>query len=887
MAEYDIAPPLPKDFKEAGPPPPLPKGFKESQTGSTNPAKESVIRAETTEEKHNRWRNKAADILQPWLDAALTGGAGVAATVLTPEAAPITVPAATGWGHLAAQDLTNRIKGTQNVEADRIMKGLPRKASTSEELKKAGMTYGEGVLMGAVPEGLAYGGKRLLAGSKAMFPEFFTPKPIPEQMAGNALNLAGYNNPQYAAEQARTDALRYEVPGTYFTPGEATNNPEMLRLQQAARLKAGPTREIESVTGNKEASRNYLNQAIPDIADASTAQEAISKKGVGLQSNIQKAAENRAEQAGQFNPAERGDTGKALEGLLSPANEASRQGIKNAYAALGNEQTKVPGLSKQLETLKGSITPAEEDIFPKSEVARIQEMLPKPENAKPIAKDGLTVLSTSPDAMPFQDLVDVDQMLTRAKGRASSGSPLERNLNIVQKTVREGMLDQANSQGNGPLYRQALNTATKHFETYGAGTVEEALRPGNILRDASGKRMNVGYEDLGKKFWGERQSKELIRAVGKENAAPIMENHAVNELVEKGVINPDTGEVNAVKLASWIGKNKVTLNNYGLWGKFNGVQKAGSAFDVAQKTYDQFSLSAAGKFLGSEPRQALSAAFASNPTNPGQVMKELLTGIGDNKVARHGLKVAFKDLMVKEIEDAHGEAIKSISSGIDAPRTLAQRLDKYGLAAEELFADDPNQLRAMHKVREVMETTLRSQRNLGVGSNTADKFMAVEGAIQSTNQRVAQTVLTKGILRKIPGVNWYLDSLRATAKEGSAEKMQQAFKVISQALYDPPLSELITKNATTPTAQNAVARQIKLRISPAVSGYEAMGLDYGKQLLFGKPSDKERQDTIRKMEQEDQKKEQGVKPEPVKLEEPPKKKSKWGKPEPDEDDNRG
>lgn len=809
--------------------------------------REETLTARTPEEKRDVWREKAADILHPWLDAALMGGSGLVGGAVGGPAGAI---AGTAWGHLAAKDVKDRIKGERNVQADRIMEGKPRKASTKEELIDDAKTFGTGLAYGIVPEAMGYGGKAIGNFGKKAFPEFMTPA-TPESMAGNALLRAGYNDPKYISEQAKATQLQEDVPGTYFTPGEATNNPEMLRLQQATRLKAGPTQEIENVTRNKEASRNLLGQAIPDVADASTAQGAIAKQQARLQGDIARTSQERSEQAGQFNPAERKDTGKAIEGILAPANETSWQGVKKAYSALGNEQTSVPGLSGQLENLSKSINPAEEDIFPKSEVARIQEMLSGGEESKILGPNGKPIPKSSPDRLPFQELVDIDQMLTRSIKRAPRKSPLERNLLQVQATIRNGMMKQAESQGNGDIYKAALGTAKKHYDVYVAGSVEEALRPGNILRDASGKKMAKGYEDLGKHFWGERQADELIRAVGKEKAAPIMENHAVNELVENNVINPTTGEVNTKALAKWNEKNKVTLSKFGLRDKFFNAKKSGETFDAAQTRFNEFGLSAAGKFLGAEPRQALATAFASNPSNPSQVMKDLLAGVGDDKIARHGLKVAFKDLMVKEIEDAHGEAIKSISSGIDAPRTLAQRLDKYGLAAEELFKDDPSQLAAMHKVREVMETTLRSQRNLGVGSNTADKFAAVEGAIQGESQRVAKTVLTKGLLRKIPGLNWYLDSVRATAKEKVAANAEQTFKVIVQAMYDPPLAKLLTQNAATPSAQKAVARQIGMRMQPGISGVMGWEGDYIGQILSNSPSDEKRVQTLRGMKEDD------------------------------------
>jgi hypothetical protein len=276
------------------------------------------------------------------------------------------------------------------------------------------------------------------------------------------------------------------------------------------------------------------------------------------------------------------------------------------------------------------------------------------------------------------------------------------------------------------------------------------------------------------------------------------------------------------------------------------MEKAGAAFDAAQKRFDEFALSSSAKFLGAEPRKALAAALKKNPDNPSQVIKELLIDIGDNSTARHGLKVAFKDLMIGEVQDAYGEAITAIRSGADIPRTLAKRLDKYDLAAQELFSDAPHQLDSMHKVREVMETVMRSQNTYAIGSNTFDKYAAVQSVTQSATAKAAQDAMKAGLFSKFPVLKHYFAAKADTA----AFETEKMFKVFSQAVYDPPLADLLVKQVTTPAQGRAVARQMKLRMTPAVAAHGAFLLDYGKQILSDHPSDDERLKTLRDMDRE-------------------------------------
>src|SRR5208337_4347853 len=124
--------------------------------------------------------------------------------------------------------------------------------------------------------------------------------------------------------------------------------------------------------------------------------------------------------------------------------------------------------------------------------------------------------------------------------------------------------------------------------------------------------------------------------------------------------------------------------------QFNSIEKASAAYEAAVSRLDQFNKGSFAKLINYNPDKAFEEVFAAKDSI--DKVDQLLRLTAGDPAARTGLKVAYKDWVVKEVETARGDIIKQAA---DRPTSLAETLDKTRAAAQRLFADEPEKLRAL------------------------------------------------------------------------------------------------------------------------------------------------------------------------------------------------
>lgn len=96
------------------------------------------------------------------------------------------------------------------------------------------------------------------------------------------------------------------------------------------------------------------------------------------------------------------------------------------------------------------------------------------------------------------------------------------------------------------------------FERFYRGAVQDVMESG---KQASGLRISAGQVPA--KFFTPTGSKDLIKAVGREQAAEQSMPHAVEQLVTK-TVDANTGVMNIPRAVAWIRQNSTALDNLGL-----------------------------------------------------------------------------------------------------------------------------------------------------------------------------------------------------------------------------------------------------------------------------------------------------------------------------------
>jgi len=394
----------------------------------------------------------------------------------------------------------------------------------------------------------------------------------------------------------------------------------------------------------------------------------------------------------------------------------------------------------------------------------------------------------SPGEIPFEKLWNdwrpqIGEAIRDAERGANPNFKLSRRFKMLRKGIDESM-DQLERSGNESIvdaYNSAKSAFIKYHDTFRKGTVNEVLRPGNLI---AGNR--IPFSDIPGRFFKQKgmdAADDLIRAVGKDKSGKLIEDYAAQDLLT-GRLTPE-GTLKTEASRQWLLKNKSVLQKYGLFDKFKDVVASGHIADVSVKNIKAFNKTTASKILNSDVEKVIKNVFSSSKTSR-KVAKDLLNtpGIKGNKAAIEGIKDSFKDFL---FESMKGKYVDPLGVPIKDIGKAKQIVMDYMPAIKVLYKNEPKKIKALtdyHKLLSAVEQTIAE---------------SAKGPVKSLVESITQL----GFIQI--GAGWKYSASRNIAKRiydvtGRGPKNDIEI-LMRRAIYDPELAQTIMSMAEGCTAE--------------------------------------------------------------------------------------
>jgi hypothetical protein len=632
--------------------------------------------------------------------------------------------------------------------------------------------------------------------------------------AGRILNENAGTSPLYDSNAAAADEVAQDVPGFRASLGEARNDPGLIKLQRGMESQPGTAADLvaQKNAANRQALSGSLDTAFPTQGSVEDTLSALQGQKSGIEAGTS-AADISAQRAAQgLKPVDSQSAGRNVIDAIEKERVPAKQAVTDQYNALPNDAIPTSNTAQAIRDLKKDFRPGDEDVFPSRAISRVEEALqgPKPSmggHGKPADVQILDAqgnpIRSNPDFDPtkeqvgFQDLHSLRKDIGRQIQDASTGMNPNRELAAKLQRIKSGIdADIEAGMGANNDYTTARQAFSDYANKYRTGDVESVLRRGN---QSTGR--NIPDSLIAKKMATPDGADSFINAVGQKNASSAIEGHFADDLISKAG-NPQTGELNPKALASWVQKNGVVLDKYGLRGQFDTVNAAHQTLDAAKATETAFNKTVAAKMLNADPQNAIASAMGGaeglTAKNTGAIMAKLMKQIEANPQALDGLKNGFKDFIVSAIETT-----KKTIAGDNAisPASIQKALAKYEPAMKVLYKDSPQQLAALQNIQKAVEIQGRSASTpLSGSSGTAENI-----GIQKALGFIIDKVPGVGIAAKLAKVG--LSALKdINSKEVSA--------LVSKALYDPELAQVLMT-----AAKQQAPKEVARRITPYLGNY--------------------------------------------------------------------
>jgi hypothetical protein len=449
--------------------------------------------------------------------------------------------------------------------------------------------------------------------------------------------------------------------------------------------------------------------------------------------------------------------------------------------AMSNGQAVYPSkLKEEYASLDSKITAATQAQQPKPDIQAIQ---------KTLQEKGIPSMKAKGETDASYEQRIVNQYKQSIGGDIQTILPEEpawvAGMKQRQKQIKD-LLDNAQpAQNVADQIKTAKNYSHQEkFSRFDRGAVRDILKQGNA---PNGRR--VPDAEVAGKFMTPDNADQLIKALGDQKlAGNTMEGFIASDMAAK-TQNPTTKEIIPKAFDSWIKKNRVVLEKYGLTDKFKTIQDANATLETAKIAQDQFNKSLAGKMLNADPDKAIAAAFGSTK-NTGETMNQLMAQMKGDADAIAGLKSSFKDFMVKQTQNT----ADALTGGqIISNSKIQSVLAKYDPALRRLYGADSQEYKALKNVQEAIQVSYRSIPSpLGGGSNTVEQ---ANTALDTLAKVVGMPGLKMGPLGSF--------AVRAGQRAiGIFTKLseQDALTILRRAMYDPELAKdlLMAKRGLRP-----------------------------------------------------------------------------------------
>ncbi len=709
---------------------------------------------------------KATRAVMPYVRPALemtgaTAGAlgGAAVGTIGGPTAPLTIPAATiaggGLGYATGKNIADVIEERAGIKKPRTL---------AEQITEPIEDFSWGSLM-------QMGG---IAGVNALKAAFKWAKSLGEsgltiskqdiiEKAANIYRTATGTAPAYKTNAATATRLTQEIPGFKPTAGEQTNDPGLIRLQRTLARQSGEAADVEMQhrSENVKVVREYVDKLFPGSQTIDDVIAQVNQTKAATEGAVRRAGESVTGFKAKLTPIESQEAGRGAISKIETVRAPEKAKVEAAYRNLPNEQFPPSNTQKTIQDLKKDFLPGDEEVFPNRAISRANKALNSvDEKGNIIPKE----------VVGFQDLHSLRKDIGRQVGDAMSGPKPNRELAMKLTKIKDAIdADIEVGMGTNNDYVAARKAYAEYAQKFRTGTVEQVLRKGQQI---TGR--NIPEAQVAKRFFTPDGADDLIRAIGKDNAAIVMEGHAAQDLLNK-VVNPTTKEIVPTALNSWVSKNKVVLDKFGIADNFSNLQKAQATLDAAKVAEEGFNKSIAAKLLNADPEKAIETAMQGaegiGAKNTRELMQRLIIQVKSDPNAIAGLKNAFKDFIISKAENT----AKTITGeNIISNAKIQTDLKKYDPALKFLYGEKSKEYQALQNVQKAIEVSSRyisyplggvpdTAETLNMGTKLLSALVEHKGGVTGIAARVGNR-----ILNSINNMN-----------------QEQVNRVLIKAIYDP------------------------------------------------------------------------------------------------------
>jgi hypothetical protein len=576
--------------------------------------------------------------------------------------------------------------------------------------------------------------------------------------AGNIIRAETSEGPIYARNAEEAKKIQDEIPGLKFTLGQSTNDPKLIMMERA-KLRANPdaaSKNAEVIAANNEALRNYYQKSFSGKENIDDLVKSLTEKQTGLQKNVQTAD-------------------KMSQTLIEnmPVSEPSKTG-QSLFEKLGNQASIVKEQAGKLyDKIPETTIPIDDMLKEFDNISKPMSRFEKPENIPSVLSrvTGEFTDETIPKTMSLKDLQGLrSELLEESSQIMSSATPNRRMASRLTRAAEsiDNVILKAET-GNEEL-KQANKFFKKNYaEVFRQGEIGNILRPGSNrevskvpLAQIPGKLFNVKNPDV---------ADQLIKAIGKEDSASLMRDHAAYDLFQSATNNE--GKLVSSKFRSWLKKNYSLLKKFGIEGDFDKLKTAQIATDMAENSLYDFEKSVASKVLNADPEKAIANAIKGN--NTGKAAFDLMNMVKNNKAATNGLKKAFAEHILDTVQTT----AKDIANNPTISNAAFNRtMEKYMPAMRILYKEDPLKLQALRKMQRAYEIAIRNTKSpIGGGSDTAENMLA---AISNLNILSRPATVAKGVFKYF--------------KKYNKDKVNE---FVERAIFDPEYADTLIKASKT------------------------------------------------------------------------------------------
>lgn len=608
--------------------------------------------------------------------------------------------------------------------------------------------------------------------------------------------------PIYAKNKQEAETLENMIPGLKFTEGQKTYDPRRIKFERVAFRKQGSAGvySVEQQAANDVALKSYYQKEFGGEEGVDDFIKAINGKYAEMQGNVEAAKKAGGIIEGEFeggdiqnihkNMIERirlkkkiaHDDAEKLYKLLPEGLEVETKDLMASYETIAQKTSEVENPDNIPAILNRIKNKYKEEV--PAELKALIEGFKK--EGKPVPKQMLELEAEYGvvSELPFKEVkgirTEILNELRMETSRQTGQNPAKiRRLSQMLDATEEA-LDQLATSGDkniSELYRAASSKWKAYKETYESGTIGEILQKGG-----RGEEFRLTPEQSLSKIFNSkdlRAADRLNTAIGKNEATSMVRDYADYDLMTK-TKNPMTGEVDPKKLSKWLQTNSGILNKYGLKDTYKNLSAVKSVIEATEKNLAQFEKTQAMKMLGADVDKTINVAFTGKGGRAsGETAKELMKIAEGNPAAQAGIKRAFTDNILKEIQVTAKEITGSPVTSVAKFNNIYK---KYEPALKEFYKGEPKKIKALQNMKKAYEIMIRNKTSpIGGGSDT------FENTITALYQAAGHAPV---------GGPMKIRALRSIVRILTSLKQSQVEEVLARAIFDPDVAMTLEMVAT-------------------------------------------------------------------------------------------